>query len=100
MRRRKIGFMAAVGVALVAATVYQARAMGAGTATPKAVAPVASGPARVAAEGRVVTYPGAEVVVAAERGGRVVRVRVEEGQRVEKGDLLAELDSDELRATL
>ena len=99
MRRSTIGFTATVGLALVAATVYQAGAMGAGTATPK-VAAAPAGPPRVAAEGRVVTYPGSEVHVAAERGGRVVRVLVEEGQRVQKGDLLAELDSDELRAAL
>jgi HlyD family secretion protein len=55
---------------------------------------------RVAAEGRVVAYPGAEVKVGAERAGRLVRVAVQEGQVVRKGDLLAEFESDELRATL
>jgi HlyD family secretion protein len=54
----------------------------------------------VAAEGRVVTYPGGEVVVGAERSGRLVRVLAEEGQTVAKGDLLAELESEELRASL
>jgi RND family efflux transporter MFP subunit len=54
----------------------------------------------VAAEGRVVTYPGREVIVSTEWPGRLLRVVVEEGQAVRKGDLLAELDSDELRASL
>ena len=55
---------------------------------------------RVAAEGRVVTYPGAEVKVGAERSGRLVRV-ARPGRRARaKGDLLAEIESDELRAAL
>jgi len=56
--------------------------------------------AGIAAEGRVVAYPGAEVRVGAERAGRLVRVLVEEGALVRKGQLLAEIDSDELRAAL
>ena len=55
--------------------------------------------ARAAAEGRVVTYPGSEVVVGAERSGRIVRLAVEGNNVVRRGDLLAELESDELRAT-
>jgi RND family efflux transporter MFP subunit len=54
----------------------------------------------VAAEGRVAAYPGREVRIAAERGGRLTRVFVEEGQAVAKGALLAEIDSDELQAGL
>ena len=74
-----------------------ATAASAGTATP----PTTRATYRpVAAEGRVVTYPGGEVVVGAERSGRLVRVLVEEGQTVAKGALLAELESEELRASL
>jgi RND family efflux transporter MFP subunit len=40
------------------------------------------------------------VVVGTERAGRLVSMRVQEGQRVQKGELLAELESDELRAGL
>jgi HlyD family secretion protein len=53
----------------------------------------------VIAEGRLVTYPGAEVVVAAELGGTIVRLVVQEKSSVRKGDLIAELRSDELRAS-
>ncbi|MFO0953307.1 MAG: efflux RND transporter periplasmic adaptor subunit [Isosphaeraceae bacterium] len=53
---------------------------------------------RVIAEGRVVAYPGAEVVVGSEATGRVVRLNVVEKSRVKKGDLIAELNSDDLRA--
>ena len=59
--------------------------------------PVARG---VAAEGRVVAYPGGEVVVGTERAGRLVRLVHEEGQTVRRGDLIAELESDELKAAL
>jgi RND family efflux transporter MFP subunit len=48
----------------------------------------------------VVAYPGAEVKVGIERTGRIVRVRVQEGDAVRKGDLLAEIESEELRAGL
>ena len=89
-----------VGGALVGATVLQARAVvqppPAASSEP-ASERAASG---IAAEGRVVAYPGAEVRVGAERAGRLVRVLVEEGALVRKGQLLAEIDSDELRAAL
>ena len=64
------------GTALAAATVLQARGparprAGAAPPAPPAAARAAAG---VAAEGRVVAYPGAEVKVGAERAGRLVRV--------------------------
>ena len=56
-------------------------------------------PDSVIAEGRLVTYPGAEVVVAAELAGTIVTLPVREKSIVRKGDLIAELESDELRAS-
>jgi RND family efflux transporter MFP subunit len=101
MTKRTTAILALAGTALAAATVLQARggaaAKGAGATAAPAAASVPDG---VAAEGRVVAYPGSEVRVGAERGGRLVRVCVEEGQEVRRGDLLAEIDSDELRAAL
>lgn len=55
---------------------------------------------RVIAEGRLVTYPGAEVVVGADLAGTLVRFLVAEKQAVRKGQLLAELRADDLRAEL
>jgi HlyD family secretion protein len=86
-----------VGAVLLVTAGWQAR--GAAPAMPVP----ASGPPLgrvVAAEGRVVAYPGAEVKVGAERAGRLVRVVVQEGQSVHRGDLLAEIESEELRASL
>ncbi len=99
MKTRTIVITGLIGVGLLAATILQAR--GAGAVAPAAPEPVAGAAAMgVAAEGRVVTYPGGEVVVGAERVGRLVRLAVIESQTVRKGEVLAELESDELRAAL
>jgi HlyD family secretion protein len=98
MRTRALALTALAGVALAGTTALQARnASRAGQAAAPAPPPAVR---TVAAEGRVVAYPGAEVQVAAERGGRLGRVLVTEGEAVRKGQLLAELESDELRASL
>jgi RND family efflux transporter MFP subunit len=89
-----------VGGALVGATVLQARAVVPPAPAPAVAAPPEAPAPGIAAEGRVVAYPGYEVRVGAERAGRLVRVLVEEGDLVRKGQLLAEIDSDELRAAL
>jgi RND family efflux transporter MFP subunit len=99
MKTRTLPLAVAAGLGLLGATVLQARLAGSNGDHPPA-ARVAPPPPGVAAEGRVVAYPGAEVKVAAERGGRVVTVRVQEGQAVRKGELLAEIENDELLAGL
>jgi HlyD family secretion protein len=63
-------------------------------------APVQADDGRVVAEGRLVAYPGAEVVVATELPGVVVRLAVDEKDRVRKGQVIAELKADDLRAGL
>jgi HlyD family secretion protein len=94
---RKLAGWVGAGAVLLSITVFQA--MQAST-PPAATAPARPIERTLAAEGRVVAYPGSEVAVAAERDGRLVRVLVQESQVVRTGQLLAELDSDELRATL
>ena len=54
---------------------------------------------RVVAEGRVVAYPGAEVVVGTEVAGLIVQLTVKEKSAVRAGDLIAELNSADLRAS-
>ena len=51
------------------------------------------------AEGRVVAYPGAEVVVGTEVAGLIVRLTAKEKSAVRAGDLIAELNSADLRAS-
>ena len=55
---------------------------------------------QVVAEGRLVTYPGAEVVIGTEIMGTIVAMPVREKSVVHRGDLIAELRSDELKASL
>jgi RND family efflux transporter MFP subunit len=102
MKTQSMVITALAGLGLLGATVQQAlSANGAAKAArTEAVQTAARRPAGVAAEGRVVTYPGADVVVGTERAGRLVSMRVQEGQSVRQGELLAELESDELRAGL
>jgi RND family efflux transporter MFP subunit len=47
----------------------------------------------------VVAYPGAEVIVGSEMAGRIVNLPVCEKSPVRKGDLIAELAADDLRAS-
>lgn len=71
---------------------------GSAEAAPSIPAPAAE--ERVVAEGRLVTYPGAQVVVATELSGMVVRLTVDEKDRVRKSQVIAELRADDLRAEL
>jgi RND family efflux transporter MFP subunit len=104
MKMRLVAFVAIVAAALLGVTQLKAlRPVSASPSpstawTPHSPPPPAQG--SVVAEGRIVAYPGAEVRVGAERGGRLVRVLVQEGQAVRAGQLLAEIESDEIRAAL
>jgi RND family efflux transporter MFP subunit len=88
--------LSGIGLALLAGTVMQAQPQG---QAPR-VASGSRGPiAGVAAEGRVVAYPGAEVTIGADAVGRLLRVNVEEGDTVRKGQVLAEIDASDLVAS-
>lgn len=56
--------------------------------------------ARVRAEGRLATYPGAQVVVSTDLAGTLQQVLVQEKSAVKRGLLLAEIKVDEQRAAL
>lgn len=89
-----------IGVLLTLVLVGQIRS-GRGTDTVEAApAPAPVQDQRVVAEGRLVAYPGAEVVVATELPGVVVRLLVDEKDKVRKGQVIAELRADDLRAEL
>ena len=55
-------------------------------------------PSHVIAEGRVVAYPGAEAVLGTEAAGRIVHLNVQEKSVVRQGDLIAELNEEDLKA--
>ncbi|HJQ36356.1 MAG TPA: efflux RND transporter periplasmic adaptor subunit [Thermoanaerobaculia bacterium] len=54
----------------------------------------------IAAEGRVVTYPGAEVTVGSDVAGTIQKLNVEEKQTVHKGDVIAVIQANDTRAEL
>jgi HlyD family secretion protein len=100
MKTRTLLLTGFIVLAVIGATILQAVSAGSVATRRTGSAPAAAAERGIAAEGRVVTYPGAEVRVAAERLGRVLAVRVQEGQEVRKGDLLVEIESEELQAAL
>jgi HlyD family secretion protein len=55
---------------------------------------------RITAEGRLVAYPGAEVTVGTEVMGTIVNLPVREKMAVRKGDLLAEVRAEEVKAAV
>lgn len=96
-----------LGLGLLAVVVLQAQAAGPSGTAPggrkasvPAPAPAAVPSGGVAAEGRVVTYPGSEVVVGTDLAGTIVILKVQEKEKVRQGQLLAELRSDDYRAAL
>lgn len=63
-------------------------------------APASAAAPRVVAEGRVAAYPGAEVSVGSEVGGVIERLLVEEKQMVGKGQTIAIIRAEDVRAAL
>jgi|CXWL01.1.fsa_nt_gi RND family efflux transporter MFP subunit len=92
-----------VGVLLAVAVMAQVRAArdpGSPPPTPQEQAAAQAASARVVAEGRLVAYPGAEVEVSSELAGVVIRLTVTEKDHVKRGQVIAELKADDLRAEL
>jgi HlyD family secretion protein len=87
-----------LGILILAATVVQVSATRP-KAAPQPAKVVAEKP-RVSAEGRVVTYPGAEVTVGSDVSGTIERLTVEEKQSVRKGEVIAVIKADDTRAAL
>ena len=97
-----------LGLGLLAVVGLQARAAVTSGAGRSASRVTAAGPAParpavasgVAAEGRVVAYPGSEVIVGTDLAGTVVVLNVREKEKVRRGQVLAEMRSDDHRAAL
>lgn len=87
-----------LGLLILAATVVQVRATRPAS-VPVPQAKTAEAP-RIVAEGRVVTYPGAEVTVGSDVSGTIERLDVEEKETVRKGQVLAVIKADDTRAAL
>jgi RND family efflux transporter MFP subunit len=105
MTRHRIVLLGGAGIALLAATlVLAAGGLPGPPASGDAPGPLpplpGSAAVRVAAEGRVVARPGADIRVGTEEGGLLLRLLVVDNQAVQAGELLAEVDSRRLRETL
>jgi HlyD family secretion protein len=88
-----------LGLLIVIATVVQVSA----TRTPHIPTPQTTAKAetpRIVAEGRVVTYPGAEVIVGSDVAGTLERLNVDEKQSVRAGEVIAVIKADDTRAAL
>lgn len=94
--------LSCLGLYFLAHTISTAHGTWAGSsaASPAAEAISTASRRSIVAEGRVVTYPGEQVSVSSEIAGRIVRLAVQEGQTIHKGEVIAELDSAEYRAEL
>ena len=53
---------------------------------------------RIIAEGRIAAYPNAEITLSSELPAVIVRLPVKEKDRVHKGDLIAELKAEDMKA--
>jgi multidrug efflux pump subunit AcrA (membrane-fusion protein) len=83
---------------ILGATVVQVRATRPKPAPPR-VDKVAATP-RVVAEGRVVTYPGAEITIGSDVAGTIARLTVKEKEHVRRGETIATIQADDTRAAL
>ncbi|MBV8516703.1 MAG: efflux RND transporter periplasmic adaptor subunit [Acidobacteria bacterium] len=89
-----------LGILIVIATVAQVSATRAPRTPKPRSAALAKEPARIVAEGRVVAYPGAEVVVGSDVAGTIATLNVDEKDHVHAGDVLAIVKADDTRAAL
>ena len=87
-----------LGILILAATVVQVSATRPKPPAPRVTA-VAEKP-RVVAEGRVVTYPGAEVTVGTDVAGTLESLTVSEKETVRRGQTIAVIRADDTRAAL
>lgn len=93
----------AIGVVLILSLAWQVRLstlLPKGTTSAPGTATAADDkPLRIRTEGRVVAYPNAEVDVGTDVAGTIVYLPVKERDTVRKGQVIAELRSDDLRAS-
>ena len=88
-----------LAIVLLIATVAQVSATRAKSAPPKPAATHSEAP-RVVAEGRLVTYPDAQVTVGSDAAGTIERLDVHEKDTVHRGDIIAIIRADDTRAAL
>ncbi|MCU1306788.1 MAG: NolF secretion protein [Acidobacteriaceae bacterium] len=93
------------GIVIVAAMIFQARSFDANANMPSNGKDTTARTNdtrghRITGEGRVSTYPGAQVIVASDAAGTVVRLLVDEKSVVHAGDVIAEIRAEDTRAAI
>ena len=88
-----------LGLVLLIATVAQVSANRTKTVPPATNASIDSHPS-IVAEGRLVSYPDAEVTVGSDAAGTIDRLAVHEKDVVHRGDVIAVIRADDTRAAL
>jgi HlyD family secretion protein len=89
-----------LGLVLVIATVAQVNANRTKTAPQTTHASVIDAASSIVAEGRLVSYPDAEVTVGSDAAGTIDRLAVHEKDVVHRGDVIAVIRADDTRAAL
>lgn len=99
--KMKLAGLALLGILLAAYAVFQIRgAASSASARTTRLKSAGAADTRIRAEGRLVAYPGAQVVVGTEFAGTLSRLLVREKDVVRRGQLLAEIRADQQRAEL
>jgi RND family efflux transporter MFP subunit len=96
--RQKTTLTLTAAAALVAGGILFARRAPAAKAPQPMAAEAVS--TAIRCEGRLVAYPGSDVIVSAEYAGRIAALPVKEKDAVKRGQLVAQLDDREQRAAL
>jgi RND family efflux transporter MFP subunit len=89
-----------LALVLVGATVAQVSANRATKNTPPAATVAQRETAGVVAEGRLVSYPDAQVTIGSDAAGTIERLAVHEKDVVRRGDVIAVIRADDTRAAL
>lgn len=89
-----------LGLLIVIATVVQVSATRNNSQNLKPQVTAKAETPRIVAEGRLVTYPGAEVTIGSDVAGTLERLTVEEKQTVRMGEVIAVIKADDTRAAL
>jgi HlyD family secretion protein len=90
----------ALALILVGATVAQVSANRAKPVTAASAAAMRTETNAVVAEGRLVTYPDAQVMVGSDAAGTIEKLLVREKDSVRRGDVIAVIRADDTRAAL
>src|SRR5689334_22899886 len=89
-----------LGLVLLIATVAQVSANRTKTLPPPTHASMIESASSIVAEGRLVSYPDAEVTVGSDAAGTIDRLAVHEKDVVHRGDVIAVIRADDTRAAL